>query len=336
MSVGHGGQILLSGATQELAHDALPEGSSLRDLGEHRLKDLARPERIFQLLHPDLPDCFPPLNTLETRPNNLPAQTTPLVGRENEMAAARGLLQQEGVRLLTLTGPGGTGKTRLGLQVAADLLDEFPNGVFFVDLAPIRDPGLVVSAIAKTLGVRETGGQPLIESLKSYVREKQLLLVLDNFEQVLEAAWLVADLLRAAPRLKGLVTSRAVLRLQGEHEYPVPTLSVPDPRCLSPVEALSQYAAVELFIQRAVAVRHDFAVANENAPAVAEICYRLDGLPLAIELAAARIKLFPPQALLSRLENRLKLLTGGARDRPARQQTLRDAIAWSYDLLNET
>jgi predicted ATPase/class 3 adenylate cyclase len=330
----HGGQILLSQPTCDLTRDSLPNGAHLRDLGERRLKDLIQPEHIFQLLHPGLPVEFPPLATLDACPNNLPAQPTPLIGRETEIEAARRLLQREEVRLLTLTGPGGTGKTRLGLQVAADLLDDFQDGVFYVDLAPIQDPGLVASAIAQTLGVRESGSTPLVERLKGQLRGKQLLLVLDNFEQILEAAPLVAELLAAAPGLKILLTSRAGLHLRGEQEFAVPPLAVPDSRLLSP-DALTLYPSVELFLQRAVNVKVDFTLTEENAPAVAEICRRLDGLPLALELAAARVKLFPPQALLMRLERRLELLTGGARDLPARQQTLRNAIAWSYNLLEE-
>jgi predicted ATPase/class 3 adenylate cyclase/DNA-binding SARP family transcriptional activator/Flp pilus assembly protein TadD len=331
----HGGQILLSAATVELVRDQLDEAAGLRDLGECRLKDLIRPEHIYQLIAPGLPADSPPLMGLDTRPHNLPAQLTPLVGREHELAALRRVLQREEIRLVTLTGPGGTGKTRLALQVAAELIEQFADGAFFVDLAPLRDPALVISTIAQELGVRESGGMPLIESVKGYLRDKQLLLVLDNFEQVLAAGPVVTELLEAAPRLKALATSRALLRLRGEQEYPVPPLPVPDPKRLPPLAALSQYAAVELFIQRAVNARLDFAVTTENAPAVAEICHRLDGLPLALELAAARIRLFPPEALLSRLDRRLPLLTGGARDLPARQRTLRDTIAWSYDLLSE-
>jgi predicted ATPase/DNA-binding SARP family transcriptional activator len=330
----HGGQILLSRATQELVADHLPEGVSLRDLGECRLKDLVRPEHVFQLLHAELPTDFPPLQSLATRPNNLPAQPTPLIGREVEQEVVRRLLGREEVRLVTLTGPGGTGKTRLGLQVAAELLEAFADGAYFVDLAPIRDPELVLPTIAQALGVREAEGRPLRESLKDYLREKQLLLLLDNFEQVLAAAPRVAELLTAAPRLKVLVTSRAILRLRGEHDFPVPPLALPDRGRLPDREQLCQYAAVALFIQRAVAVRPEFAVTNENAPAVVEICHRLDGLPLAIELAAARIRLLSPEGLLARLEQRLPLLVGGARDLPERQQTLRGAIGWSYDLLN--
>jgi predicted ATPase/DNA-binding SARP family transcriptional activator len=335
LEAGHGGQVLLSLATQELARDHLPEGASLRDLGEHRLKDLVRPERIFQFVAPDLPADFPPLNTLDLRPNNLPAQSTPLLGREQEVAAAGERLRSEAVRLLTLTGPGGTGKTRLGLQVAADLLDAFESGVYFVGLAPISDPHLVASRIAQSLGVRETPGQPLLESLRQSLRERQMLLLLDNFEHVLAAAPLVAELLAGCPRLKVLVTSRAPLHLQGEQEFPVPPLALPDRKRLPPLDCLSRYAAVALFIQQARGVKPEFAVTNENAPSVAEICHRLDGLPLAIVLAAARIKLFPPLTLLRRMASRLTLLTGGARDQPARHQTLRGAIAWSYDLLDE-
>ena len=357
----HGGQVLLSGTTRVLVQDHLPEGVSLQDLGEHRLKDLVRPERIYQLRHPELPADFPPLKTLDARPNNLPIQPTPLLGREGELETARGLLRQEGVRLLTLTGPGGTGKTRLGLQVAADLVDEFEDGVFFIALASIEDPDRVGSAIAQALGVRETGEQSLLDNLKRSLREKQMLLLLDNFEQVLSAGSLVSELLASCPRLKVLVTSRAALRLRGEREFPVAPLALP-PRVESgklrverPTKAdssglptlntplstlnLTQYAAVALFIQRARAVKPDFAVTNENAPAVAEICHRLDGLPLAIELAAARVKLLSPQRMLSRLgtakRQGLDLLTGGSRDLPPRQQTLRAAIAWSYDLLPE-
>lgn len=336
-AAGHGGQILLSQTTCTLVEQDLPSGVGLRGLGEHRLKDLQRPERLFQLVIADLPADFSPLKSLDALPNNLPTQLTSFIGREREIAEVKRLLST--ARLLTLTGPGGTGKTRLGLQVAADLLEDFEGGVFFVPLAPISDPGLVVSTIAQTLRVRETGGQPLLKSLQEYLQDKSMLLLLDNFEQVISAAPVVAELLVACPKLKVLVTSREALHLSGEQESPVSPLVLPDLKRLPAVEALSQYAAVELFIQRALAVKPDFAVTNENAPAVAEICVHLDGLPLAIELAAARIKLFPPKAMLARLvgatgQSPLQLLTGGARDLPARHQTLRGAIAWSYDLLD--
>jgi predicted ATPase len=318
-----------------LVRDTLPEGARLRDLGERRLKDLFRPERVFQLIVPDLPTSFPPLKTLDARMTNLPAQPTPLVGRERELGEVRNLLRGEEVRLLTLTGPGGIGKTRLGLQVAAELLDEFEDGVFFVALAPITDPALVASAIAEQLGVVEAGDQPLEEGLKGYLRDKELLLLMDNFEQVLDAAPLVGDLLSACPKLKVLTTSRSVLRIYGEQEYPVPPLELPHPGRLPPIDRLSQYEAVRLFIERAKAARPDFSVTDENAPAVAEICVRMDGLPLAIELAAARIKLLPPGAMLERLGSRLKLVTGGARNLPERQRTLRSTIEWSHALLEE-
>jgi predicted ATPase/DNA-binding CsgD family transcriptional regulator len=270
--------------------------------------------------------------------NNLLLPRSPLIGRDHELAAVQHLLLQEKVGLLTLTGPGGIGKTRLALQVAANLLDHFVDGVYFVSLAPIRDVDLVIPAIAQTLGVREAGTRSLLESLQAYLRDRQLLLVLDNFEQVVAAAPLVADLLATCQRLKTLVTSRAMLHLYGEHEFPVPPLALPDPKRRAAgetdlVASVAHYAAVELFVQRALAAQPDFALTAINAAVVAEICIGLDGLPLAIELAAARIKLFSPPALLARLQQRLTLLTGGAHDLPSRQRTLRDEIAWSYDLL---
>jgi predicted ATPase len=269
----------------------------------------------------------------ELPPNNLPAQTTAFVGRVAELAAVREKLSQPDVRLLTLTGPGGTGKTRLGLQVAADILEYFPDGVFFVPLAPIRDPSLVGGVIVESLGVREIGDMSPLERLREYLKDKQSLLLLDNLEHLLPATPLIADLLTAAPKLKVLVTSRALLRLHGEWDYPVPPLSLPELDNLPPIERLVEYEAVQLFIERARAVRPDFAVTTENARAVAEICARVDGLPLAIELAAVRVRVLPPGKILTELSNRLGFLTGGARDWPARQRTLRDTINWSYDLL---
>jgi predicted ATPase/class 3 adenylate cyclase/DNA-binding CsgD family transcriptional regulator len=335
MSAGHGGQVLLSQTVRDLVEHALPEGVSLIDVGAHHLRDLQQPGHLFQLVIAGLPAGFPPLKTLDAYPNNLPIQPTPLIGREQEVAAIAELMSREDVRLLTLTGPGGTGKTRLGLQVAAELSDRFADGVFFVNLAPLSDPELVIPATAQALDVKEIGDQPLLELLKASLREKHLLLLLDNFEQVVLAALQVAELLATCPKLKIMATSRMALHVRAEQEFAVPPLAVPDPKHLPDLGTLSQYEAVALFIQRAQSVRPEFQMTNANAPAVAEICVRPDGLPLAIELAAARIKLLPPQALLARLGQRLALLTSGARDAPARQQTLRKTIDWSYQLLDE-
>ena len=334
MSAAHGGQILLSPTTRELVEHELPAGVSLPDLGEHHLKDLQRPTRLFQIVIADLPADYPPLKTLDNHPHNLPVQPTLLIGREQEVTAVGHLVLHEEVRLVTLTGPGGVGKTRLGLQVAAELADRFADGVFFVNLAPVSDPALVVPTLAQTLGIQEVAGQPLLERLKEYLQQKQILLLLDNFEQVVSAAMQVANLLTACQELKVLVTSRAVLHVRAEHEFTVLPLALPDPARLPDLTALPHYAAVALFLERAQATKSDFQLTFANAHAIAEICVHLDGLPLAIELAAARIKLLPPQALLKRLSPRLTVLTGVSRDVPARQQTLRNTIAWSYHLLD--
>jgi predicted ATPase/class 3 adenylate cyclase/DNA-binding CsgD family transcriptional regulator len=334
MSAGHGGQVLLSQTTRDLVEHDLPEGVSLRDLGAHRLKDLQLKSQLFQLVIGGLPASFPPLKTLDTHPNNLPIQPTPFIGREQEVEACEQLLEREEVRLLTLTGPGGIGKTRMALQVAAELSEIFPDGLYFVNLAPLRDAAFVVPTIAQVLDIKELAEQPLLDLLKVFLREKQLLLLLDNFEQVVSAAVQVAELLAACLQLKVLVTSRMVLHVQAEHEFAVPPLSMADPRHLPDVVALSQYEALALFIQRAQASRPEFQLTKANARAIAEICQHLDGLPLAIELAAARIKLLPPQALLARLTPRLTVLTSRARDVPERQQSLRQTIEWSYQLLD--
>jgi predicted ATPase/DNA-binding CsgD family transcriptional regulator len=277
---------------------------------------------------------FPPLKTLDSRPHNLPVQLTPLIGREQEITAVQNLLLREDVRLVTLTGPGGTGKTRLGLQVAAELSEVFVDGVFFVSLIPVLDPMFVLPTIAQTLGIGKVGGKPLLEQMREELQQKKVLLVIDNFEHVISAAPHMTDLLVTCPMLKLLVTSREVLRVRAEHEFIVPPLALPDRTSLTELTEFSHYAAVNLFYQRARAVMSDFLMTPANARAIAEICMQLDGLPLAIELAAARMKILTPQALLARLSHRLQILTSGVRDSPARQQSLRKTIAWSYNLLN--
>src|SRR5215203_6769811 len=332
VAAAHGGQVLLTVVTQNLARDALPLNASLHDLGEHPLRDLDQPQRVFQLLHADLPADFPPIRSLATGPNNLPVQLTPFLGREEPVARVVAFLSREDVRLLTITGPGGVGKTRVALQAAADVLEHFPDGVWFVDLSGLDDPTLVPLAIAGVLGVRDEGSG-LTERLVGALAGKRLL-VLDNLERVLEAAPFVTNLLARASGAKVLVTSRAPMHTYGEQEYPLAPFLLPNPAHLPPLQQVLQLDAVRLFVERAQAVKPDFTVTAANASAIAEICHRLDGLPLAIELAAALVRLLPPQALLMRLEKRLPLLTRGARDVPARQQTMRDAIGWSHDLLS--
>jgi predicted ATPase len=277
-----------------------------------------------------------PARKAELRPSNIPAQRTGFVGRQNEVAAAKEMLLRPEVRLLTVTGPGGIGKTRLAVEVAGGLVDLFPGGIHFVPLSPLKDPALIVSVIVQTLGIREGGAQSPLEILKKNLQESAgapMLLLLDNFEHLVQAAPVVADLLAMAPDLKILVTSRGALHIYGEHEFPVPPLALPDSHSTPAVEDLSQFPAVALFVQRAVAAKPDFLLNSQNASSIIEICTRLDGLPLAIELAAARVKVLSPAAMCTRLASRLQLLTGGARDLPQRQQTLRAAIDWSYDLL---
>jgi predicted ATPase/class 3 adenylate cyclase len=332
-SVGHGGQTLLSQVTSELVREELPQGISLLDLGNHRLKGLGRPENIYQLSLSDLPAQFPPLNSLSSDNNNLPIPPTPFIGRMREVNEIVQLLKETKVRLLTLTGPGGTGKTRLSLEASRALLEEFAHGVFFVDLASIEDPALTASTIAHTLGVREGGGAPPLENLKAYLSDKKMLLILDNFEQIPAAAPQVAELLSAAPNIKILVTSRIALSIRGEQQYPVPTLKLPDSDTDLDPQHLLDYEAVRLFVQQAQAVRPAFELNQENASTIVKICRRLDGLPLAIEIAAARIKILSPEAILKRLDNSLQLLVGGAQDLPERQQTVRSVIDWSYRLL---
>jgi predicted ATPase/class 3 adenylate cyclase len=339
VAAAHGGQILLSGTTRALVEHTLPDGVELRDLGQHRLKDMAHPERLHDLVIEGLESEFPPLRTLEV-PTNLPAEVTSFVGREWETGAIEGLLS--GSRLVTLTGPGGTGKTRLAVHVAAGLIDRYPDGVVFVELSPVTDSSLVPSSIAAAMGIREqafahsaTLARPIQDVVAEHLRDRTTLLVLDNFEQVLDAAPVVADLVSAAPHLRVLATSRAALRIRGEQVFRVPPLDAPDPDRLPGLEELARFESLTLFTERGTTLDPEFALNAENAPAVAQICARLDGLPLAIELAASRITVLSPEAILTRLDERLPFLTHGPRDAPERQRTLRAAIQWSYELLSE-
>jgi predicted ATPase/class 3 adenylate cyclase len=332
MAAAHGGQVLLSAEAARLA-DQLPPESGLRDLGEHRLKDLAEPEHVFQLTHPELVSDLPPLATLSERPNNLPTQTSEFLGREIQLSAIRDLLDADRVRLLTLTGPGGIGKTRLALQAAANQIDRFEDGVFFVDLSPVRDREAVFQSVVGAVGVSSSTDEPPLAVLKEALRGRCLLLVLDNFEQVMEAVDGVSELLQHCPELKALVTSREALRVRGEHLFPVPPLALPEGSATA-ADLVAEYDAIRLFVERAHEVQPSFVLTDENAAAVAEICSRLDGLPLAIELAAARLTLFSPDELRGRLDRGLEVLRG-PRDLPARQQTLRSMIDWSYDLLQD-
>lgn len=335
LSLAYGGQVLLSSGTATLLQGKLPLQLEMQDMGRHRLKDLAHPEHIYQLCLPNLPNTFPPLKSLDARPNNLPAQTTSFVGREQDIEDLSALIRRNGVRLITITGPGGIGKTRLTLQAAANVSDEFSDGLFFVPLAAVESHTLVLPEIAQTLGVPERPGQPLVKTLYRYLEDKNLLLILDNLEQVVDIAPTLTELLQVAPRVKILTSSRIVLQLYGEHEYPLSPLNLPESTVVQDVNTLLSYETIRLFSERAQAVRPAFTLTDANAAAVVEICRQLDGLPLAIELAAARIKLFTPQALLDRLSSALNM-SGGARNLPTRQQTLRGAIEWSYNLLSPT
>jgi predicted ATPase/class 3 adenylate cyclase len=333
-AVAHGGQVLLSEATHDLIRDALPERVDLLDLGVYRLKDLIRPERIFQLADPDRRIAFAPLRTLEAHPHNLPVQATTLVGREREVAGISRQLASD-VRLLTLTGPGGIGKTRLAVEVAHRFADRGLLTVAFAELAPIADTALVPHAIAAAVGVRERVDRPLIETVADMLRSARMLLVLDNCEHLARACGAAAQALRrVCPELRILATSRAPLDVSGETIWSVPLLSISADESLAP-EAHEHGEAVRLFVDRARLKLSGFTLNAENAATVKEICRRLDGLPLAIELAAARIQLLPPAAMLSRLGQRLVLLVGGPQDVPTRQQTMRAAIKWSFDLLND-
>jgi predicted ATPase/class 3 adenylate cyclase/Tfp pilus assembly protein PilF len=334
MSAGHGGQVLLSHAVATLLHDRLPAEIALRDLGAVRLRGIAKPERIYQLMHPALRDSFPALRSLEATPNNLPHPLTSFVGRARELADVADLVRS--TRLVTLCGAGGIGKTRLSLQVAADVLNEFADGVWLAELAPFADARLVPSAVAAVLGVKEQAGRPILETLAEHVVDRQLLLILDNCEHVVSAcAHLAKRLLQAGPGLRILASSREPMRVAGETTYPVPTLGVPSASQNTDPDALNEYESIRLFVDRAVAVKPGFKLVGENAVAIVDICRHLDGIPFAIELAAARVRMLSVAAIAARLGDRFRLLTGGERTASPRQQTLRALIDWSYDLLSE-
>ena len=334
MEAAHGGQVLLSQAAALLVSGRLPPETELADLGGFRLRDLGSPERIYQLVHPSLQRTFPPLHSLETRPNNLPQQLTSFVGRESELAEVKRRLYKN--RLVTIAGVGGLGKTRISLQAGADVLEDFPDGVWFVELAPLADPRMVPQAVASVLGIKEEAGRAVAETLMKHVENRQLLLILDNCEHLaLPAAELAKNLLQASPRMKILASSRELLQIAGEKKYSLPPLPVPEAGEPVTLGTLTQSAAVHLFVDRAVAAQPSFRVTAENAPALAEICRRLDGIPLALELAAARARSLTMETMAARLSDRFRLLTQGDRTALPRQQTLRACIDWSYDLLTE-
>ena len=345
MSAAHGGQVVLSAEVAGLLHGDLPPDSGLRDLGQHRMKGMIQREHLFQLLAPGLPAGFPPLATLDATPNNLPVQLTTFIGREQEIAHLVRLIQPapaaerargDEARLVTLTGPGGTGKTRLSLQVGARVLEPFSDGVWLVELAPLADPGLVPQSVAAALGLREQPGRPQVDALADYLRAKHLLLILDNCEHLIGACAETADhLLRAAPRVKILASSREALGIAGETTFRVPSLPAPAAEGGLSLAALGQYESVRLFVARAQAALPEFAVTQQNMLAVAQVCRRLDGIPLALELAAARVKLLRVDQIAARLDDSFRLLTGGSRTALPRQQTLRALIDWSYALLTE-
>ncbi len=332
MSTAHGGQVLLSQAAVDGIGERLEPPVALRDLGRVRLRDLATPEHVYQALHPRLRQDFPSLRSLESTPTNLPQQTTSFIGRQRELAEAKALLAR--TRLLTLLGMGGLGKTRLSLQVGADALDAYPDGVWFVDLAPIRDPSLVASAAAQVLGVREEPGRPLTQTLCAQLKQRKLLLILDNCEHLVSACATLADaLLRSTPDISILATSREALHIRGEQTYPVLPMTAPDWK--AGFESLLQSEAVQLFVERARLQKPSFDLTEREAPAVAELCARLDGIPLALELAAARMRSLSIDDINARLHDRFRLLTGGSRVALERQQTLHALVSWSYDLLQE-
>ena len=334
MSAGNGGQVLISGATENLLRGQLPKGVDLLDMGRHNFKDVPHAVRVFQANAPDLLRDFPPLRTFDILPNNLPTQLTSFVGRERELTDVKKLLHE--THLLTLIGPGGTGKTRLALEVAGGLLDQYPDGVWLVELARILDPALVPRTTAIAIGLRDEPKRPVIDMLCDYLQRKKMLIILDNCEHLVDACAQMADrILHAASGLRVLASSREALGIAGEVTYRVPSLGLPDMEHLPALESLSQYEAVKLFIDRATSAIPDFKVTNENAPALAQICHRLDGIPLAIELAAAKTHVLGVEQIAKRLDDRFRLLTGGSRTALERHQTLRAAVDWSYNLLLE-
>jgi len=332
MASAHGGQVLVSQALADLIADRLSDDVTLRDLGVVRLRDLARPEHVFQLVHPQLRQEFPALRTLEAIPNNLPQQVTSFVGREHELREVKRLLS--GTRILTLLGVGGIGKTRLALQLASELMDAYPDGVWFADLAPIADPALVLDALSHVWGVQEDAHPSLIRALCAYVQSRRLLLVLDNCEHLLDACRHITDaLIQAGPGVRVLATSREPLQIAGEQTYPLPAMSLPDSK--DDAASFARSDAVQLFIERGRLQQPDFAPGENQVPAIIHLCTRLDGIPLALELAAARLAALPVDKIAARLDDRFRLLTGGSRTALARQRTLRALIDWSYDLLND-
>jgi len=334
MSAANGGQVLLSQPVADLVEPRLPAGVTLRDLGSVRLRDLARPERIYQVVHPALREHFPALRTLEAIPNNLPQQVTSFIGRERELHEIRELLRR--ARLVTVVGTGGLGKTRLSLQVAADALDDFPDGVWLVELAPLADPKLVPQAVASVLGIKEEAGSSVSQALAQHCADRKLLLILDNCEHLIDAcAKLAAELLQSLPGVKFLASSRERLNIRGETTYSLPPFVVADPQRKSAFSEVAESDAARLFIERAVAAQPAFHLTEHNAPYVAQICYRLDGIPLAIELAAARVRAIGIETIAARLDDRFRLLTSGDRAALPRQQTLRALIDWSHELLTE-
>ncbi len=334
MSAAYGGQILISEKAYEIRKIEFLKDVSFRDLGNRRLKDLIQPVRLYQILSADIRADFPPLKTLDARPNNLRVQLTSFIGREKEIAVIKKLLSD--TRLLTLIGPGGTGKTRLSLQVAADLIDEYANGVFICELAAVSDPSFILQTIMDSIQVKEEPEKSLYQTLIDFLREKEILMILDNCEHLIAGCSDLAEkLLQNCPGIKIIATSREALNCSGEQTYRLPSLSVPGKSNFNSPEQLTQYESVRLFIERALSVNHNFRVNNDNAPALAGICIRLDGIPLAIELASARTKVLSVEKIFERLDNRFNLLTGGSRTALPRQQTLKALIDWSYDLLSE-